>query len=242
MFLAYRELIQFCVCVYVYVYTHIAFHILSHYVLSQDIEYSSLCRTAGPSCLSTLHMRILIRTFAFKHLLFFISFHFTRWVPFHLTRGFMLISFRSSLWHCGWLFNGPINGRGNEEEVQTKGKIGWMWFVTCTNQEKKFINLPSKCNHGQRKCFILFIIVIGWPLSTDRSNLCIENSWQNELPFSALKRSNTFQQEKKNIFIKQNQQISLTMKVSFETKLEKLKFEFQTVNYIFYFLGLNFAG
>ena len=27
-----------------------------------------------------------------------------------------------------------------------------------------------------------------------------------------------------------------------ETKLEKLKFEFQTVNYIFYFLGLNFAG
>ena len=88
-----------------------------------------------------------------------------------------------------------------------------MWFVTCTNQEKKFINLPSKCNHGQRKCFILFIIVIGWPLSTDRSNLCIENSWQNELPFSALKRSNTFQQEKKNIFIKQNRQISLTMKV-----------------------------
>ena len=32
------------------------------------------------------------------------------------------------------------------------------------------------------------------------------------------------------------------MKVSSETKLEKLKFEFQTVNYIFYFLGLNFAG
>ena len=144
MFLAYSELIQFCVCMYVYVYTHIAFHILSHYVLSQDIEYSSLCCTVGPSCLSTIHLRILIRTFAFKHLLFFISFHFTRWVPFHLTYGFMLISFRNSLWHCGWLFNGPINGRGNEEEAQTKGKIGWMWFVTCTNREKKFINLPSK--------------------------------------------------------------------------------------------------
>ena len=134
----------FFVCVYVYVFTHTVFHILSHYVLSQDIEYSSLCCTVGPSCLSTLHMRILMRTFAFKHLLFFISSHFTSWVPFHLTHGFMLISFRSSLWHCGWLFNGPINGRGDEEEVQTKGKIGWMWFVTCTNQEKKFINLPSK--------------------------------------------------------------------------------------------------
>lgn len=101
---------------------------------------------------------------------------------------------------------------------------------------------PQNCNHGQRRHFILFIIVIDWPFSIDRNNLCVENSWQNELPFSALIRNNKFQQEKNNIYIKQNQQISLTMKVSSETKLEKLKFEFQTVNYIFYFLGLNFAG
>lgn len=129
-----------------------------------------------------------------------------------------------------------------KKRYKPKGKsVGCGLSLALIRRRNSSIS-PQNCNHGQRKCFILFIIVIGWPLSTDRSNLCIENSWQNELPFSALKRSNTFQQEKKNIFIKQNRQISLTMKVSFETKLEKLKFEFQTVNYIFYFLGLNFAG
>ena len=36
------------ICIY------ILFNILSHYGLSQDIEYSSLCCTVGPSCLSIL--------------------------------------------------------------------------------------------------------------------------------------------------------------------------------------------
>ena len=31
-------------------------HVLFHYGLSQDIEYSSQCYTVGPCCLSTLHI------------------------------------------------------------------------------------------------------------------------------------------------------------------------------------------
>ena len=36
------------------------FHILFHYGLSQDIEYSSLCYTAGPCCLSILYIIVCI--------------------------------------------------------------------------------------------------------------------------------------------------------------------------------------
>ena len=40
--------------IYIYIHTHIYFQILFHYGLSQDIEYSSLCCTVGPCCLSLL--------------------------------------------------------------------------------------------------------------------------------------------------------------------------------------------
>ena len=43
--------IYMCVCVFVY----ILFHVFSHYGLSQDTEYNSLCCTLGPSCLSILY-------------------------------------------------------------------------------------------------------------------------------------------------------------------------------------------
>ena len=36
----------------IHMYVCILFHILFHYVLSQDIEYSSLCYTVGTCCLS----------------------------------------------------------------------------------------------------------------------------------------------------------------------------------------------
>ena len=36
------------------------FHILFHYGLSHDIEYSSLCYTVGPCCLSTLNVTVCI--------------------------------------------------------------------------------------------------------------------------------------------------------------------------------------
>ena len=46
-FLLYK-VIQLYIYVYththIYIYTHILFHILFHYGLSQDTEYSSLCR------------------------------------------------------------------------------------------------------------------------------------------------------------------------------------------------------
>ena len=38
-----------------YTYIHILFSILFHCGLSQDIEYSFLCYTVGPCCLSILH-------------------------------------------------------------------------------------------------------------------------------------------------------------------------------------------
>ena len=45
--------VYMCVCVYIYIYihTHILFHILFHFCISQDIEYGSLCYTVGPCCL-----------------------------------------------------------------------------------------------------------------------------------------------------------------------------------------------
>ena len=38
------------------IYTHILSHSLFHYDLSQDIDYSSLCFTVGPCCLSILNI------------------------------------------------------------------------------------------------------------------------------------------------------------------------------------------
>ena len=41
-------------------YIRILLHVLFHYGLSQDIEYSSPCYTLGPCCLSTLHVLVCI--------------------------------------------------------------------------------------------------------------------------------------------------------------------------------------
>ena len=41
-----------------YTYIHVVFPIFFHYGLSQDIEYSSLCYTVGPCCISILHIRV----------------------------------------------------------------------------------------------------------------------------------------------------------------------------------------
>ena len=43
-----------------YTHTHILFHIISHYGLSQNIAYSSLCYTVGSSCLSILYIIVCI--------------------------------------------------------------------------------------------------------------------------------------------------------------------------------------
>ena len=57
LFLAYSKVIHVCVHVYmyvcIYVYVYILFQSLFHYILLQDIKYSSLCYTVGPCCLST---------------------------------------------------------------------------------------------------------------------------------------------------------------------------------------------
>ena len=39
---------------------YILFHILLHYRLLQDIEYSSLCYTVGPCCLPVLYIVVCI--------------------------------------------------------------------------------------------------------------------------------------------------------------------------------------
>ena len=55
---------------YTYIYSS---HILFHYGLSQDIEYSSLCYTEGPSCLSLFLMPFLfyfISIFLWLHWVF----------------------------------------------------------------------------------------------------------------------------------------------------------------------------
>ena len=37
------------------IHAHLLFHILLHYGLSEDIEYSALCSTDGPCCLLILY-------------------------------------------------------------------------------------------------------------------------------------------------------------------------------------------
>ena len=43
-----------------YTYVYILFHILFHYCLSQDIEYSLLCSTVRPCCVSILYIIVCI--------------------------------------------------------------------------------------------------------------------------------------------------------------------------------------
>jgi len=51
MFQLYSKVIRF---VYTHTHIYILFQILFHYRLLQDTEYSSLCYTVGPYCLSIL--------------------------------------------------------------------------------------------------------------------------------------------------------------------------------------------
>ena len=44
----------------IYIHTHNLFHVLFHYGLLQDIEYSSLCYTVGPCCLSIWYIVLCI--------------------------------------------------------------------------------------------------------------------------------------------------------------------------------------
>ena len=49
-----------CIYIYIYMYIYIVFHILFHYSLLQDIEYSSLYYTVGPYCLPILYIQQLV--------------------------------------------------------------------------------------------------------------------------------------------------------------------------------------
>ena len=62
MFQVYSKVIQLCICIYTHTYIYILFlfQILFHYRLLQDIEYSSLCYTVGPCCLSILYVVVCI--------------------------------------------------------------------------------------------------------------------------------------------------------------------------------------
>ena len=56
-FLVYSKVIQ------LYIHIRILLHTLFHYDLLQDIEYSSLCYTVGPCCLSILYIVVLYPVF-----------------------------------------------------------------------------------------------------------------------------------------------------------------------------------
>lgn len=58
-FLSYSKVTQSCI----YIYTHrhaFFFYIIFHHGLSQQIGYGCLCYTAGPHCLSILHVIVCI--------------------------------------------------------------------------------------------------------------------------------------------------------------------------------------
>ena len=100
---------------YIYTHTHILFHVLFLYGLSQDIEYGSLCVTIGPCCLSiickSLHRFIPNSIPSLPHLPLgnhrpvfcaFESVSFCRWVPFVIFYLFVLLS--CAMWdlYCTW--------------------------------------------------------------------------------------------------------------------------------------------
>ena len=60
-FRVYSKVIQFYIYM-IYVYNiYILFQMLFHYIkLLQDIEYSCLCQTVGPCCLSVLYIAVCI--------------------------------------------------------------------------------------------------------------------------------------------------------------------------------------
>ena len=64
MFQVYRKVIQIYIYIHIYVYKcvylYILFQSLFHYRLLQDTEYSSLCYTVGPCCLSILYIVVYI--------------------------------------------------------------------------------------------------------------------------------------------------------------------------------------
>ena len=50
-------MIQLYIYIHMYILSHYdLFHILFHYDLSEDIEFSSLCYTIGPCCLFILYI------------------------------------------------------------------------------------------------------------------------------------------------------------------------------------------
>ena len=55
---------------------YILFHILFHYGLLQDIEYSSLCYTVGPCCLSILYIVIYSSSLCFEKCIVFYIYHY----------------------------------------------------------------------------------------------------------------------------------------------------------------------
>ena len=62
---------------YIYIYIYILFHILFHYGLLQDIEYSSLCYTVGPCCLSILYIVIYSSSMCFEKCKMFCIYHYS---------------------------------------------------------------------------------------------------------------------------------------------------------------------
>ena len=69
-FLVYSKVIllyiSLSLSIYIYIHTHMYFQILFHYGLSQDTEYSSLCFTVGPCCLSLIYKVLCICQMSFS--------------------------------------------------------------------------------------------------------------------------------------------------------------------------------
>ena len=61
-FLLYRTVTHthMYICVSLYTHVYILLHIVFHYGLSQDIEYSSLCSTVGPFCTSIRYAMVFL--------------------------------------------------------------------------------------------------------------------------------------------------------------------------------------
>ena len=65
---------------YTYICIYILFHILFHYSLLQDIEYSFLCYTVWPCCLSILYVVVCIYSSQTPYLFLIPPLFFLTWI------------------------------------------------------------------------------------------------------------------------------------------------------------------
>ena len=156
------------------IHTYILFHILFHYDLLQDTEYSSLCYTVGPCCLSKAFLSVQFSGVKYIHMVVQPRHHFVPVQPSEssLASNFAPFKERNRNWisvltyfHHALEKNGK-NGRGflcyffcalgyiaDEDQMQIKFQGQRRACICCTCASLRQI-ISCSGHHSLRDCFV----------------------------------------------------------------------------------------